>query len=222
MVHYMSPRSKIKVLLVDDHPIVREGLRSSLKPYHQIQIVGETSTAEECVKKTLELMPDVILLDINLPDKKGFEIPVILREKAPSTKILVLTAHSNKEYIEHMIKVGVSGYILKDITPKELVEAIEKVAGGQKYFSPVVGNSLINNYVKKAGGSGKSISLLSPREIEILKLVAEGHTNKEVASKLGISVRTVETHRERIMNKLNIHSTAGLTRFAISEGLVEL
>ncbi|RPI18168.1 MAG: DNA-binding response regulator [Ignavibacteriae bacterium] len=216
--------SKISVLLADDHPIVRSGLKSELKKFPNINICGEASSGRETIDKASKLHPDVVLLDITMPDMNGLEATKILREHQPSSKIIALTMHENKNYILEMIRLGASGYVLKDSEPGELVKAIEAVNSGKSYFSSNISDKVMDIYSSEIRKNKKPFvkGQLTPRENEVLLYIVKGCSNKEIASLLNVSVRTVETHRDRIMSKLNIHSVAGLTRYAISEGLIEL
>jgi len=215
-------KRKIRLLLVDDHPLVREGIRSCLHPHKQLEIVGEAADGREALVKAKELNPDIVLMDINLPRTNGLEATRLLHREAPQTRVLILTVHNNKEYVLQIVQAGARGYVLKDTSPKELVQAIEQVNRGEAFFSPDVAHFVLNDYVTSSGRRKSGEEELSDREREVLALIAEGYSNKSIASKLGLSVRTVETHRARIMRKLNIHSTAGLTKFAISQGMASL
>jgi len=170
-----------------------------------------------------ELSPHIVLLDIGLPDMDGVAVTELLRKESPQTKVLVLSMQQNKDKLLRLIQAGIRGYLLKDAAPEEIVHAIDSVQAGEAYFSPNVARLALNQYVADSGRPASSpASKLTKREREVLVLIAEGLTNKEVASKLDISVRTVETHRERLMRKLEIRSAAGLTKFAIAQGLVKL
>jgi len=215
-------KRKIRLLLVDDHPLVREGIRSCLHPHKQLEIVGEAADGREALIKAKELNPDIVLMDINLPRTNGLEATHLLRQEAPQTKVLILTVHNNKEYVLQSVQAGARGYVLKDTSPEELVQAIEQVNRGEAFFSPEIARFVLNDYVTSSGRRKSGEEELSDREREVVALIAEGYSNKSIASKLGLSVRTVETHRARIMQKLNIHSTAGLTKFALSQGMASL
>lgn len=214
-------KSRIKLLLVDDHPVVRCGIRSFLAREEHLTIVGEAAGGVEGLRKARELLPDVILLDIEMPDMNGLAVTIALHKELPQIKVLILSVHRNAEDVLHILRSGARGYVLKDGQPEELVRAIETVQHGEAYFSPSMARLVVGRFVH-GSGRGSAKSLLTIRECEVLVQIAEGLINKEIAGKLGVGVRTVETHRERIMRKLNIHSVAGLTRFAISEGLVFL
>lgn len=214
-------KKKIKVLLVDDHPVVRKGLCSCLQDRANLKIVGEASDGAEAIRQVTEFSPDIVLMDLNMPGMDGVKVTEMLRKQSPQTKILVLSMHSNREYILPVIKAGARGYVLKDAPPEELVRAIEAVHSGATYFSPSVARIALNQYVSESDQSDPQFRL-SEREREVLTHIAQGLSNKEIAMKLGIGVRTIETHRERIMRKLDIHSVAGLTKFAIAHGLITL
>jgi len=214
-------KSRIKVLLVDDHPVVRRGISSCLARQERLVIVGEAADGLEAVRKAKELSPDIILMDIDMPQMNGLAVTEILRREMPNIKVLILSMHSNTDYVLRIIQSGARGYVLKEAPTDELVKAIETVESGQAFFSPDVARVALNQFVR-GPGDGPSTSQLTNREREVLIQIAEGLSNKEIASHLGVGVRTVETHRERIMRKLDIHSVAGLTKFAISKGLITL
>jgi len=214
-------KKKITVLLVDDHPVVRKGLYSCLANRENLKIVGEAADGVEAMRKVAELTPDIVLMDINMPELDGLTVTERLQKESPQVKVLILSMHSNREYVLRIIKAGARGYVLKDAPPDELVRAIEAVNAGETFFSPAVARIALNQYVSETNRSDP-FSRLSEREREVLGRIAAGRSNKEIASDLGIGVRTIETHRERIMQKLDIHSVAGLTKFAITNGLAAL
>jgi len=216
-----TTKEKIKVLVVDDHPVVRKGLQSCLARQDRLKIVGEASDGDEALGKTRELGPDIVLMDIDLPRMNGLAVTELLRKEQPRVKVLVLSVHTNKEFIFRIIQAGAHGYISKGAPPDELVRAIETVCDGEAFFSPEIARAALNQFVSN-GGKQEPFVQLTTREREVLALIAEGRSNKEVASRLGIGVRTIETHRERIMRKLKIHTIAGLTRFAILNGISSL
>jgi two-component system nitrate/nitrite response regulator NarL len=217
------PVNKIRLLLADDHPVVRKGIESCLARYPHLQVIGEAADGKQAVSKAKELSPHIVLLDIGLPDMDGVTVTERLKKESPQTKVLVLSMQQNKDTLLRLIQAGIRGYLLKDAAPEEIVRAIDSVHAGEVYFSPDVARLALNQYLAGAGQTAASpMSRLTDREREVLTLIAEGLTNKEVASKLDISVRTVETHRERLMRKLEIRSAAGLTKFAIAHGLVSL
>ena len=219
----MRSQSKVRILLVDDHPIVLSGLRNSLSSHPQLKIVGEASDGTEAIHKARETNPDVVLMDITLPGLNGIEATRALRKEIPTAKVLALTMHDNREYILEIIRAGAKGYVLKDTSPSELIQAIVAVYKGDSFFSPRISRIVVDEL--KASPQRKKPALISGltlREEEVLRLIAEGHRNKEIAKRLSISVRTVETHREQIMRKLDIHNAAGLTKYAIAKGIVKL
>lgn len=208
-------------MLVDDHPVVRKGVASCLARHEHLQIVGEAADGEEAMRKARELLPDVILMDIDMPHMNGLAVTELLRKEMPQIKVLILSMHSNTEYVLRIIQSGARGYVLKEAPTDELVRAINAVFAGDAFFSPEVAHAALNKFVRGAANENVE-SALTSREREVLVQIAEGLSNKEIAGRLGVGVRTVETHRERIMRKLDIHSVAGLTKFAISHGLVSL
>jgi DNA-binding NarL/FixJ family response regulator len=212
------------ILLAEDHAIVREGLRSLLESSREFQIVAEAKTGREAVELVRKLRPEVVVMDIAMPILNGFEATRQILRDAPATKVLVLSAHSDDEYVAKMAAVGAAGYLEKQNSGQVLVKAIKEIAKGNQYFSNS-GSRRLQEMARKAretgGREGASNTQLTSREAEVLQLVAEGSANKQVASALGISIKTVEKHRQRLMDKLNIHDTAGLTRHAIAAGVIE-
>ncbi len=208
-------------MIADDHPVVRKGLHSCLARQDRLRIIGEAADGNEALAKALELKPDVVLMDISMPRRDGLSVTQELRKAAPETRVLVLSVHSNKEYVFRIIQAGAHGYVSKEASPDQLLRAIESVYNGEPFFSPEVAQAALTQLVQN-GGKREPFSQLTDREREVLVLIAQGQSNKEIANKLGIGVRTIETHRERIMRRLDIHSVAGLTKFAIANGLVSL
>ncbi len=216
-----AKKQKIKVLVVDDHPVVRKGLQLCLARQERLKIVGEAADGEDAWRQTQEMAPDVVLMDINLPRMNGLAVTELIRKERPKVKILVLSANSNREYVLRIIQAGAHGYISKEARPEELLHAIESVHQNGTYFSPEIERAALQQLVK-SGGKNQPFDQLTGRERDVLVLIAEGQSNKEIASKLGIGVRTIETHRERIMRRLAIHSVAGLTKFAIANGMISI
>jgi len=215
---------RITVLLAEDHEIVREGLRKLLEAESDIEVVGEAETGRQAVALTRKLRPAVVVMDIAMPLLNGLEATRQIREALPNTRVLILSAHSDEAYVEQVIALGAAGYLIKQTSSHFLSEAIRAVHNGETFFSPSIAKQLHNHYQKAAGRVGlekKKGDLLTAREAEVLQLIAEGQANKQVATELGLSVKTVEKHRQRLMEKLNIHDTAGLTRYAISAGIIE-
>jgi two-component system nitrate/nitrite response regulator NarL len=216
-----STTKPIRVLLADDHPVVRKGLAICLGKADKISIVGEAWNGKEAVEKVAELGPDLVLMDIDMPLMNGLSATEVLRKQFPAVKVLILSMHAGSDYVVRILQSGAHGYVLKTAPPEELIKAIETVHAGEAYFSPDVARVALNQFVRGTG-EGPGSGQISNREREVLVAIAEGLSNKEIAARLNVGVRTVETHRERIMRKLNIHSVAGLTRFAIQKGLIPL
>ncbi|MGJ8528057.1 response regulator [Maritalea sp.] len=204
----------IKVMLIDDHPLVLEGIRSVLETYDHIEVVGAQPSAKTGLGVARNTLPDVVLMDINMPEMNGIDAIELFKDQLPNTKLLMLSMHDSREYISTSTMYGASGYVLKDVSTSEIVTAIETVAAGGTYFSTGVSQVLMGEDTKQSVSS-----LLTTREQAVLLLVAEGFSNKDVAVKLDISIRTVETHRKNIKKKLGIATTAGLTRYVIANGL---
>jgi DNA-binding NarL/FixJ family response regulator len=215
---------RITVLLAEDHSIVREGLRSLLELAPEFEVVGEAANGRKAVEMARKLCPNVVVMDIAMPLLNGFEATRQILLAAPKTKVLVLSAHSDDEYVAHMAAVGASGYLVKQNSGQALVHAIKEIVAGRSYFSPSIAKRLDDEQRRAREGGvvrGKPRRTLTAREAEVLQLVAEGAANKQVAAELGISTKTVEKHRQQLMDKLNIHDTAGLTRHAIATGVIE-
>jgi DNA-binding NarL/FixJ family response regulator len=210
---------KIRVLIAEDHQIVREGLIKGLSSNKRIEIVGEAATGGEALKKAEKLIPDVILMDISMPDMDGMKATKKILEINPEINILALSAYKDEEYVAEVINSGAKGYLLKDVSFDELGRAIELVNEGNLYFCKGVSDTILTRLNNSK--SSKKIADLTEREVDVLKLIAEGLINKQIADKLFISTKTVINHREHIMSKLNIHSAAGLTKFAIESGVVK-
>jgi len=215
---------QIKTLLADDHTIVREGLHALLLADGGIQVVGQAHNGRQAVEMALELRPDVVVMDIAMPLLNGLEATRQILSTAPKTKVLILSAHSDDAYIDRVIAVGAVGFLIKQTSAQILAKAIHEIMAGNAFYSPQVSKRLRDHYGKpdKAGGLMiKKATGLTSRELEVIQLVAEGHANKQVAADLHISIKTVEKHRQHLMDKLNIHDTAGLTRYAIAQGIIE-
>ena len=206
----------ITVLLAEDHEIVREGFRCSLKHEHDIEVVGEAETGRQAVKLTRKLHPAVVVMDIAMPLLNGLEATRQIRKDCPDTKVLILSAHSDDAYVEQVAAIGAAGFLLKQTSSQVLATAIREILKGNTFFSP-----LVSKRIQKRGESKTARNRLSSREVEVLQLIAEGKPNKQVAAELGVSFKTVDKHRQHLMAKLNIHDTAGLTRYAISAGIIE-
>ena len=216
-----SEMGKIKVLLAEDHTIVREGIRSLLESQQDIEVVGEAENGLDAVRKTQKLQPDVVIMDISMPKLNGIDATRLIKKRVPSTKVLVLTVHEQEEYAVEILKAGASGYLVKKTAMSELVAAIRAVNQGLSFLSPSVSKMMLDKYIKGAKRVSIKKEAITTRERQVLQLIAEGYTNKEIAKILFLSIRTVEKHRANIMNKLNIHDVAGLTRYAIERGLIQ-
>ncbi|NQU43047.1 response regulator transcription factor [bacterium] len=213
---------KIRVLLVDDHQILRDGIKSHLSTFDHVFIVGEASDGAEAIAKAKELIPDIVVMDISLPDMNGLTVTKEVLQALPDTKVIILSMHDDRHYVLQSVQAGARGYLLKDTCPTDLLSAIELVHKGGAFFDPSVSRYLFDQQGDDEGNGVQEDVELSSREREVLALVAEGFSNKEVASKLFLSVRTIETHRENIMRKLDIHGTAALTKYAIQKGIIEV
>ncbi len=215
---------RIPVLLVEDHTLVRQGLRLLIELDGDIEIVGEAKTGREAVQMATNLRPDVIVMDIAMPLLNGLQATRQILKTLPATKIMILSAHSDPEYVQQVVKVGAAGYLIKQSSGDIVARAIRELKKGKTFFTPSIAKRLNADYQKSPDGVGlqkRRSTELTTREAELLQLVAEGHVNKQIASELGISIKTVEKHRQHLMEKLDIHDIAGLTRFAIAEGIIE-
>ena len=212
----------IRVLIADDNKIMLAGLRSLLEKQTDIEVVGETG--RKAVQLAQEKKPDVVVMDVSMPDLNGIEATIQITESLPETRVIALSMHSDKRYVMGMLRAGASGYLLKDCASQELANAILQVATGKKYLSPEITGVVLGDILQ--GGSPGEVatatSQLSPREREVLQLIAEGWSTKQAASHLYVSVKTIETHRRQIMKKLDLHSIADLTKYAIREGLTSI
>jgi two-component system nitrate/nitrite response regulator NarL len=214
-------KKRIRLLLADDHPVVRKGIAACLARHSHLEIVGEAQDGQETLELARKLVPDLLLMDLDMPRVTGLVVADQLHKELPQIKVLVLSMHSQAEFVVRIIQSGAQGYVLKDASPEELVHAIETVNAGDTFFSPDVARVALHQFMHDAGG-GRKAWHITRREEEVLIQIAEGFSNKEIAGKLGVGIRTIETHRERIMRKLNIHNVAGLTKFAIANGLITL
>jgi DNA-binding NarL/FixJ family response regulator len=215
---------RITVLLAEDHEIVRKGCRSLLAHERDIEVVGEAATGREAVQLTRELHPAVVVMDIAMPLLNGLEATRQIRRALPDTKVLILSAHSDNAYVEQVAALGASGFLLKQASSDNLATAIREVQKGNTFFSPAISRRLLGHTKKSLQRGGRfstKTNRLSSREVEVLQLIAEGKPNKLVAAELGVSFKTVDKHRQHLMNKLDLHDVAALTRYAIAEGIIE-
>lgn len=215
---------KIAVFLADDHFILREGIRSLLAKVPDIEIVGEASNGREAVTRVDELLPDLILMDITMNEMNGLEATRIIKEKHPAIKIIILTVHETDQYLSEMLEAGASGYVVKTTTSSELVSAIRSVYDGDVYLYPSIARMLVNDYLHKVkmGEEKESYNGLTQREKEILRYIAEDKQNKDIANLLGISIRTVQSHRTNLMDKVGAHDRTELVKYAIRKGIIGL
>jgi DNA-binding NarL/FixJ family response regulator len=211
--------SKLRILVVEDHAMVREGLKGLIEAQPDMEVVGEASNGRAAVQYAAELLPQIVLMDISMPDMNGLQATKQIKKKCPSVKVLTLTRHTDKGYLQELLRAGASGYVLKQSESSELMRSIRAVGAGNKYLDPAVTENLLGDYSKRLardGGEGKSE--LTDRESEVLRLIAWGHSNKEIAGRLGLSVKTVEVHKANAMNKLNMRSRIDIVRFALFQG----
>jgi len=214
----------IRVLIADDHKIMLAGLRSLLEKQTDFEVVAEAENGRKAVQMAQEKKPDIVVMDVSMPDLNGIEATTQIIETLPETRVIALSMHSDKRFVIGMLRAGASGYLLKDCASQELANAISQVAAGKKYLSPEITGVVIDDFL--LGGPGEeaatATSLLSAREREVLQLIAEGWSTKQIASHLYVSIKTIETHRRQIMKKLDLHSIADLTKYAIREGLTSI
>lgn len=214
--------TKTRIVLADDHTLIRAGLRMVVDAQPDLTVVGEAADGRDAVAMAQELKPDVIVMDIGMPSLNGIEACRQVRELAPATQVVMLSMHSDEGYVLRALKAGAKAYLLKDSAEPDLARAIRAAAAGKSFFSPAVGKVLLEDYMRKLERTGAedSYDLLSPREREILQLVAEGNSSKDIANLLDLSVYTVETHRARIMQKLNLRGIPELILYAVRKGVV--
>jgi DNA-binding NarL/FixJ family response regulator len=219
---------KITVIIADDHTLLREGMRLLLEKETDIQVVGEAADGQQSVREAKRLKPDVVVQDLAMPLLNGFGAARQIVKEAPATKVLILSAYNDDQYIDHAIEAGAAGYLMKETVGDDLVRGIREVAHGNAFFSPAVAKRLLRQ--RQANSNSNSIqetpvatkaTVLTGRQTEILQLIAEGYANKQIAGMLSLSIKTVEKHRQDLMNTLNIHNIASLTRYAVSSGVVE-
>ena len=215
---------KITVLLADDHTVLRQGLRALLAAETDIEIVGEAENGRQAVQLAMKFLPDIVVMDIAMPLLNGLDATRQIIRDIPSCKVIILSSYSDDEYVEQLTDAGAIGYLLKQTASNDLIKAIREVKQGNAYFSPAISRRMLD-YYRRAFINGKPVrksgESLTSREREVLQLIAEGKTNKQIAAEIFLSVKTVEKHRQQVMDKLNIHEIAGLTRYAIMKGLIE-
>jgi DNA-binding NarL/FixJ family response regulator len=221
--------TKTRILLADDHDVVRSGLRALLRTSPDVAIVGEAADGEEAVRLTERTKPDLVIMDVSMPNLDGIGATRIIKERFPEVKVIILTVHEDEEYAYQILRAGASGYVLKNAGKKDIFKAIASAMSGERFFSPGISKIIVEGFIKRASESpateARSLPAsgqqLTKREIEVLKYIALGNTNRQIAETLFLSFRTVNTHRANIMQKLDIHETAGLVRYAIGIGLVK-
>ena len=210
----------IRLLVADDHTLVRAGLRGLLEGLTGVEVVGEAGDGHEALRLAAQLRPDIVLVDIGMPGLNGLEVAGRLATQDNAVRVLILSMHTSEEYVLRALRAGCAGYLLKRSAVSELEVAIRAVARGEVYLSPAVSRQVVDEYVARTGGATDPLEALTPRQREVLQLVAEGHTSKEIANQLGLSVKTIEAHRAQIMERLGLQDVAGLVRFAVRVGLV--
>jgi len=214
---------KIRILLADDHKIMREGLRSLLEKESDLEVVAEAENGRRAVQLTLKFKPHIVIMDISMPDLNGIEATRQIIGELPDVKIICLSMHSDRRFVAGILKAGASGYLLKDCAFEELVYAVRTVVANRTYLSPAIADIVVEDYLRQLSRPDSSVSsVLTPREREVLQLLAEGWSTKQIASHLHVSFKTIETHRRQIMDKLGVHSIAELTKYAVREGLTSL
>ncbi len=214
--------NKVRILIADDHGIVRKGLRLQLEQHEEFQVVGEAADGREAVRLAEELSPDVIIMDIAMPNLNGIQATTQLVKKNPNLGVIMLSMHSDESYLTRTLTAGAKGYLLKDSADQDLYRAVQSVSEGKPFFSPSIAKTLLEDYMRQLQQRGlqDSYDLLTDREKEILQLLAEGKSNKEVAGQLNLSPSTVETHRTRIMQKLDLHSSADIVLYAVRKKII--
>ncbi|HET7341836.1 MAG TPA: response regulator transcription factor [Methylomirabilota bacterium] len=210
----------IRVLVADDHALFRAGIRKLLQSFAGVEVVGEAADGHEALRLTAAQHPDVLLMDIGMPSLNGVDAAARLTRESARPRVIILSMHTGEEHVLRAIRAGAAGYLLKDATPAELETAVRAVARGETYLSPAISRYVVEDYVRRAGGEHGPLDRLTPRQREILQLIAEGNTTKAIAAKLGLSVKTVETHRAQLMERLDVRDLAALVRLAVRLGLV--
>ena len=213
---------KLKILLADDHAIVRDGLRALVNAEPDMEVIGEAKDGRSAVQKIAELRPDVAIIDLSMPELNGIQATERIKQDWPEVKVLALTAHQERAYLDQLLRIGASGYVLKQSAANELIEAIRAVAKGETYVDRELASRITTDYLRKQSGNRESIpKVLTDREEQVVRLVAEGYSNKEIATHLNISVKTVETHKANFMEKLEFKSRTEIVRYAIQQGWLQ-
>lgn len=212
----------LRILLADDHALVRAGIRSLLEDMPGVEVIAEAGDGLEAVRLTEEQQPDLVLMDVAMKNVNGLEATAQIRRQYPQVRVLILSMYTNEDYVVQALRAGASGYLVKDSAPMELELAINAVKVGDTYLSPPVSRQMVESYMLRLGSDSSPLDALTSRQREILQLIAEGRTTKDIAYLLNVSVKTVETHRTQIMQRLNVHDIPGLVRYAIKVGLVNL
>jgi len=214
--------NKLLIFLADDHAIIRQGMKSLIDNQPDMHVIGEADNGQSAWQNIKDLQPDVVVLDISMPELNGIQVTERLKEECPEVKVLALTVHEDTGYVRQLLKVGASGYVLKRAALEELIHAIRTVAAGDVYLDPKLTSLVVGSYIRKRSIKDELLhNDLSRREKEVLRLIAQGYSNKEVAAQLGISVRTVETYKVRLMEKLGFHSRADIVRYALHRGWLQ-
>ena len=212
--------TRLRVLLADDHTLVRAGLRKLLESMPEVEVVGEADDGLALLQRAQELQPNLVLMDIAMPGLNGLETTARLTKALPDVRVVILSMHQNEEYVRQALRNGAAAYLLKDAAPLELELALKAVLRGETYLSPAVSRGIVSDYVQRLRADEQPGDALTPRQREVLQLVAEGHSTKEIARRLDLSVKTVDTHRSQLMKQLDIHEVAGLVRYAMRNGLI--
>ncbi len=221
---------KVRILIADDHSVVRSGIRMVLQSSPEFTVIAEAEDGEEAVELAAKHKPEVVVMDISMPQLNGIEATAKMKQNDPNIKVIILTVHADEEYVFQILRAGASGYVLKSAGKKEIFAAIRSAISGERFFSPGISNLIIEGFInrtkeptpKPVANTGSGKQQLTKREIEVLEYIAQGYTNRKIADTLFLSVRTVNTHRTNLMQKLDIHDTARLVRYAIETGLVKL
>lgn len=219
----MMSNKKKKVVIAEDHTILRAGLKALLMTNPTFEIIGEADNGRDAIRRVIELKPDLVIMDLSMPGMNGMDAVREIKDRMPEVKALVLTVHSEEEYVLASLQAGANGYVLKDATQNELLIAAERVLEGKTYLSPDITEKVVNSYLNTSNANQEPVTrwdTITQRERQILKLIAEGHTNKSMAEYLCISVKTVEKHRANLMKKLDLHSVSALTTYALEKGII--